>query len=64
MCVLNGQRAHWFPPVMWLPHLTMAPLRFANPSPPSGWIEDISKLSIMLGTQIKAPPARAGPVKR
>ena len=22
------------------PHLTMAPLRFANPSPPSGWIED------------------------
>ena len=22
------------------PHLTMTPLRFANPSPPSGWIED------------------------
>src|SRR4051795_10611105 len=22
------------------PHLAMAPLRFANPSPPSGWIED------------------------
>ena len=22
------------------PHLTMMPLRFANPSPPSGWIED------------------------
>src|ERR1019366_2354106 len=22
------------------PHLAMTPLRFANPSPPSGWIED------------------------
>src|SRR5262249_20599123 len=22
------------------PHLAMMPLRFANPSPPSGWIED------------------------
>src|SRR5258706_11406103 len=22
------------------PHLAMVPLRFANPSPPSGWIED------------------------
>src|SRR5882762_4610620 len=37
------------------PHLAMTPLRFANPSPPSGWIEDFtSKLSIMLGTQRKA----------
>jgi hypothetical protein len=23
------------------PHLAMTPLRFANPSPPSGWIEDL-----------------------
>src|ERR1035441_10446414 len=23
------------------PHLTMTPLRFANPSPPSGWVEDL-----------------------
>src|SRR5579884_952845 len=22
------------------PHLAMTPLRFANPSPPSGWVED------------------------
>ena len=22
------------------PHLTMTPLRYANPSPPSGWVED------------------------
>src|SRR6516164_3764523 len=24
------------------PHLAMMPLRFANPSPPSGWIEDFN----------------------
>jgi hypothetical protein len=23
------------------PHLTMTPLRFANPSPSSGWVEDL-----------------------
>jgi len=36
------------------PRLATTPLRFANPSPPSGWTYT-SKLSIMLGTPRKAP---------
>ena len=37
------------------PHLAMTPLRFANPSPPSGWVKDFttSKLSFILGTHRK-----------
>jgi hypothetical protein len=34
----------------------MTPLRFANPSPPSDWIEDFhSKLSIMLAHNERSP---------
>ena len=38
------------------PHLAMTPLRFTNPSPPSGWVQGLPppSLSIMLGTQQKA----------
>ena len=33
----------------------ISPSRFANPSPPSGWVEDFHfKLSSMLGTQQEA----------
>src|SRR5215207_6492872 len=28
------------------PHLAMTPLRFANPSPPSGWIEDFHSQAV------------------
>src|SRR6201997_3333638 len=37
-CLSIGSRAllHAF----FRPHLAMTPLRFANPSPPSGWVED------------------------
>jgi len=29
------------------PHLTMTPLRYANPSPPSGWVENFHLLVII-----------------
>ena len=42
------------------PHLTMTPLRFANPSPPSGWIGTFTpKLLNMLGTQLNRSRGRA-----
>ena len=42
------------------PHLAMTPLRFTNPSPPSGWIEDFHlQAVVMLGTR-KYPPAKPG----
>src|SRR5262245_18947921 len=45
------------------PHLAMMPLRFANPSPPSGWIEDFHLQAVVQYSahQEKAPPWRAGP---
>src|SRR5205807_9625694 len=30
------------------PHLAMIPLRFANPSPPSGWIEEFHLQAVVL----------------
>jgi hypothetical protein len=40
------------------PHLAMMPLRFANPSPPSGWIEDFHLQAVVQYSahQRKAPP--------
>jgi hypothetical protein len=36
------------------PRVAATPLRFANPSPPYGWIEDFHlQVSIMLGAQEK-----------
>src|SRR5206468_4718554 len=42
------------------PHLAMIPLRFANPSPPSGWIEDFHLQAVVQYSahQKKAPPKR------
>ncbi len=41
------------------PHLAMTPLRFANPSPPSGWIEDFH-LQAVVHTRhtARGPPAQ------
>ena len=42
------------------PHLAMMPLRFANPSPPSGWIEDFHLQAVVQYSahQRKAPLGR------
>src|SRR5439155_8633405 len=41
------------------PHLAMTPLRFANPSPPSGWIEDFHLQAVDHARHTeKAPPKR------
>ncbi|TWI60432.1 hypothetical protein IQ16_07550, partial [Bradyrhizobium huanghuaihaiense] len=42
------------------PHLTMTPLRFANPSPPSGWIEDFH-LQAVAHTRHTTKTAGLGP---
>ena len=42
------------------PHLAMTPLRFANPSPPSGWIKDLHLQAVDHARHTrKAPPARS-----
>jgi hypothetical protein len=41
-------------------HLAMTPLRFANPSPPSGWIEDFHLQAIDHARHTKESPAGAG----
>ena len=43
------------------PHLAMTPLRFANPSPPSGWIEDFHLQAVVhtRHTKNKARQSRA-----
>src|ERR1700758_4337342 len=70
-CLSIGSRAllHAF----FRPHLAMTPLRFANPSPPSGWIEDFHLQAVvhtrhtrmdcfaslaMTGASMKIPRAR------
>ena len=42
------------------PHLAMMPLRFANPSPPSGWIEDFHLQAVVHArhTMQRAPEGR------
>jgi hypothetical protein len=43
------------------PRLTTTPLRFANPSPPSGWIEDFHLQAVVHARHTrKAPPVGAG----
>src|SRR5579863_2037637 len=37
------------------PHLAMAPLRFANPSPPSGWIRDSHPQTVEHARHTKTP---------
>src|SRR6266567_2061826 len=43
------------------PHLAMIPLRFANPSPPSGWIEDFHLQAVVQYSAHQKSPAGAGP---
>src|ERR1700751_1993241 len=40
------------------PHLAMTPLRFANPSPPSGWIEDFHLRAVVHTRHTKESPDR------
>ena len=40
------------------PHLAMTPLRFANPSPPSGWIEDFHLQAVVHARHTKKGPGR------
>src|SRR5271165_3224260 len=42
------------------PHLAMTPLRFANPSPPSGWIEDFHLQAVVHTRHATGYPAFAG----
>ena len=46
------------------PHLAMTPLRFANPSPPSGWIEDshLQAVDYARHTRKSRPASRAAKV--
>src|SRR4029077_5454470 len=39
------------------PHLTVTPLRFANPSPPSGWIEDFHLQAVVHTRHTTKKPA-------
>src|ERR1700738_3986834 len=41
------------------PHLAMTPLRFANPSPPSGWIEDFHSQAVDHARHTTKPPGLA-----
>src|SRR5260370_38617147 len=43
------------------PHLAMMPLRFANPSPPSGWIEDSRLQAVDYARHTNKRPRIAGP---
>jgi hypothetical protein len=44
------------------PHLAMRPLRFANPSPPSGWVEDFHLQAVVHTRHTsKGRPAKAAP---
>ena len=42
------------------PHLAMTPLRFANPSPPSGWIEDFHLQAVDHARHTTKTPRRTG----
>ena len=43
------------------PRLATTPLRFANPSPPSGWIEDFHLQAVDHARHTRKSPAGAGP---
>ena len=43
------------------PHLAMTPLRFANPSPPSGWIEDFHLQAVVHTRHTRKRPPEGGP---
>jgi hypothetical protein len=45
------------------PHLAMTPLRFANPSPPSGWIEDFHSQAVDHARHTTKRPARDRPFR-
>ena len=42
------------------PHLTMTPLRFTNPSPPSGWIEDFHLQAVVHTRHTTKRPPEGG----
>src|SRR5436190_1422520 len=42
------------------PHLAMTPLRFANPSPPSGWIEDFHLQAVVHTRHTEKAPRKRG----
>src|SRR4051794_9532939 len=47
------------------PRLAATPLRFANPSPPSGWVEDLHLSSCRsCSAHKRRPPTRGGPKRR
>src|SRR5262249_19196816 len=57
-------RAATLLPVFFSPHLGMMPLRFANPSPPTGWIEDFHLQAVVQYSAHQKGPrsgARASP---
>jgi hypothetical protein len=41
------------------PHLATTPLRFANPSPPSGWIRDLHPQTVEHARHTKTPVSQA-----
>src|SRR6185436_7582373 len=45
------------------PHLAMTPLRFANPSPPSGRIEDFHLQAVVHTRHTQISPGKAGGVR-
>jgi hypothetical protein len=45
------------------PHLAMTPLRFANPSPPSGWIEDFHLQAVVHTRHTTKTPAAVFPAR-
>src|SRR2546423_936399 len=47
-------------PAFFRPHLAMMPLRFTNPSPSSGWIEDFHLQAVVHPRHTTKPPP-AGP---
>jgi hypothetical protein len=46
------------------PRLATTPLRFANPSPPSGWIEDSHLQAVVHARHTKKRPPHGGPWQR
>src|ERR1035438_6540474 len=42
------------------PHLAVTPLRFANPSPPSGWVEDFHLQAVEHARHTQEKPAPPG----
>ena len=62
-CLLSGSypSGRDFAPRFFRPRLAMPPLRFANPSPPSGWIEDFHLQAVVRARHTnKSPDPRPG----